>query len=140
MIYSIMNQKGGVAKTTSTFNIGAILAEKGKKVLLVDLDPQHSLTIALGIDSNIYENSSNLSGGEVQKICQARLFLKNSELIILDEPTEALDSMGIEILKDILNELKTNKIIILISHNKEFAKFSDKIVEFGKQEVIEGIL
>ena len=60
MIYSIMNQKGGVAKTTSTFNDGAILAEKGKRVLLVDLDPQHSLTIALGIDDELTKSIYNV--------------------------------------------------------------------------------
>lgn len=46
MIISIINQKGGVAKTTSTFNISSILANKGHRVLQIDLDPQASLTIA----------------------------------------------------------------------------------------------
>lgn len=50
MIISIINQKGGVAKTTSTFNLAECLKEKGKKVLMIDLDPQSSLTISLGIE------------------------------------------------------------------------------------------
>ena len=59
MIYSISNHKGGVGKTTSTINIGAALANKGKKVLLVDLDPQSNLTQSLGIKNveiSIYDN------------------------------------------------------------------------------------
>jgi chromosome partitioning protein len=47
---AIANQKGGVAKTTTVASVGAALAEQGKKVLLVDLDPQACLTFSLGID------------------------------------------------------------------------------------------
>ena len=48
-ILAISNQKGGVAKTTTALNLGAALAEQGRRVLLVDLDPQSSLTQSLGI-------------------------------------------------------------------------------------------
>ena len=47
---AISNEKGGVAKTTTTYSLGATLAETGKKVLLVDLDPQGNLTLANGIE------------------------------------------------------------------------------------------
>ena len=49
-IIAMCNQKGGVGKTTSTINMGAALAEYGRKVLLVDLDPQGALSAGLGID------------------------------------------------------------------------------------------
>src|ERR1700683_2975303 len=49
-IIALMNQKGGVGKTTTTVNLGAALAEAGKKICLVDLDPQAHLTINYGID------------------------------------------------------------------------------------------
>ena len=48
-IIAIANQKGGVAKTSTTLNLGVGLVRLGKKVLLVDADPQGSLTISLGI-------------------------------------------------------------------------------------------
>ncbi len=49
-IIAVANQKGGVAKTTSTFNLATAKALKGKRVLMIDLDPQASLTIACGIE------------------------------------------------------------------------------------------
>lgn len=59
VIISLLNHKGGVGKTTSTINIGAALVKLGKRVLLLDLDPQANLTISLGIPRQkvtIYEN------------------------------------------------------------------------------------
>lgn len=57
-IFSFANQKGGVAKTTSAFNVGAALAKRGHKVLLVDLDPQASLTIYAGLEP--YEQAKSI--------------------------------------------------------------------------------
>jgi chromosome partitioning protein len=51
------NQKGGVAKTTTTLNLGVALAERGKRVLLVDLDPQGNLTMSQGMNPDTIERS-----------------------------------------------------------------------------------
>lgn len=56
-IIAFANQKGGVAKTTSTYNVGASLAQKGKKTLIIDFDSQASLTISAGLEPFDYEST-----------------------------------------------------------------------------------
>lgn len=80
------------------------------------------------LSNKIEENSINLSGGEKQKVCLIRSILKDSNILILDEPTSALDNESILILKNLLVSIKRNKIILIITHDKELAEIADEII------------
>lgn len=109
-IISVANHKGGIGKTTSTVNIGAALVDKGKKVLLIDLDPQANLTQSLGITSPEITIYDNLRGEnlvypiEVKKnlyVIPSTLDLSAAEIELSSEPGREY------ILKEIVSKISS---------------------------------
>ncbi len=83
-ILAVSNQKGGVAKTTSCFSLGACLAELGWRTLVVDLDPQGHLTLAAGFDPDELETS-------ISDVLLGETSLPSSQGLILPTAMENLD-------------------------------------------------
>ena len=80
-------------------------------------------------ERKIIDGKSEFSGGERQKIALVRLFIKTADILLLDEPTSALDVMSKKRVMDYLQDIKQDKIIIIISHDWEIAELCDKVVK-----------
>ena len=76
-------------------------------------------------------NATELSEGQKQKFALARAIYKNPSVLILDEPSSALDKSGVDRLKGLLQKLKTDRIIIMISHDEDIIRTADEVVRLA---------
>ena len=90
----------------------------------------------LGINSIIGENGVNLSGGQIQRLGIARALYRDPEILIFDESTNSLDADTESEFMKVVNKLKSEKIIIFISHKTKILKECNKIYEFNDGKLI----
>jgi chromosome partitioning protein len=126
-IITIANEKGGIGKTISTMNISSGLQRSGKKVLLIDLDPQSSLTICFGLEpedldltiSNLMVNKINDEDyqPDIKEYIQEKegLYLIPSDIQLSGIETSLINALSREtILKQIIDEIKSEFEYIII--------------------------
>ena len=118
-IMTIANQKGGVAKTTTAVNIGACLASLGKKVLLIDIDPQGNASSGLGI--NRTEIDHCIYDVLINNIPVSSVTVKTDiEGLEIVPATIQLAGAEIELVSSISRELKLKKALHLVKENYDY--------------------
>src|SRR5699024_8807195 len=109
----------------------SVLDETGEKSL-------RSASIWVEVKDRLNDNAYGLSGGQQQRICIARALAVEPEVILMDEPTSALDPISTTKIEDLMQELKKDYSIIIVTHNmQQAARVSDRTSFFYQGYVVE---
>lgn len=89
------------------------------------------------LNREVFEDATNLSGGETQRLMLARALYKDAPIIVLDEPTSALDPIAEADIYNKYNELAKNKSSLFISHRLASTRFCDRILFIADEKIVE---
>ena len=90
----------------------------------------------VGLGEQIHKKPNQLSGGQMQRVAIARAIVNNPSIILADEPTGALDSKTSKQVMDILKEISKDRLVIMVTHNKELAEeYSSRIIK-----ILDGVI
>ena len=129
--YNILNE------FTVEANIALALELQGKAK---DKDKIHEILQAVEMEKFAKRKPNTLSGGQKQRVAIARALVKDPEIIMADEPTGALDSNTGKQVFDTLKNLSRDKLVIVVSHDREFAEiYGDRIIELKDGKVISDV-
>lgn len=91
----------------------------------------------VGLIDHAHKKPNQLSGGQMQRVAIARALANNPDIILADEPTGALDTKTSEQIMDLIKEIAKDKLVIMVTHNKELAeKYSTRIVELKDGQLL----
>lgn len=118
-------------------NIGLALELQGKSK---DREAINALLASVDLEGYAKRKPNTLSGGQKQRIAIARALIKEPEIIMADEPTGALDSTTGRQVLETLKKLSKDKLVIVVSHDREFAEnYGDRIIELKDGKIISDV-
>jgi len=92
---------------------------------------------SVGVESEAHKRPNQLSGGQMQRVAMARALVNNPKIVLADEPTGALDSVTSVQVMELLKEVSKDRLVILVTHNRELAKqYSDRIIQMSDGAII----
>ena len=137
---SIVNQKTFIFNMSIRANLSLIDSNKKRQIDACKRVGIHDFIMSLpeGYNTILKEDATNISGGQKQLLSIARSLLTASEIILLDEVTSSLDPSTTEHIMKLLDDLKTDHTVIVITHNKDLMKVSDQLIVLkeGKIECV----
>ena len=119
LVTAFANQKGGVAKTTSTLNVGVALHRLGKRVLMVDMDPQASLTVSCGLDQRTLEQNVH------------HVLSDNEEVAVPADEVIVTTASGPDLLPSTI-DLSASEILLVNAYKREY-RLRDALAELRER-------
>lgn len=92
-----------------------------------------------GLDTILGDHGLRLSGGERARLALARLLIKNPRILLLDEPTAHLDMESEKLFMETLRSISQGRTILLVTHQREMIRFSDRVIEMADGRIINEI-
>ncbi len=135
---SIVNQKTFIFNMSIRANLSLIDSNKKRQIDACKRVGIHEFIMSLpdGYNTILKEDATNISGGQKQLLSLARALLTTSEIILLDEVTSSLDPNTTNKIIALLDDLKTDHTLIVITHNKDLMKASDKLIVLNNGKIV----
>lgn len=135
---SVVNQKTFMFNMSIRENLSLIESNRKRQIDACKRVGIHDFIMSLpnGYNTILKEDATNISGGQKQLLSLARALLTSSEIILLDEVTSSLDPNTTNQVMSLLEDLKTDHTIIVITHNKDLMKASDKLIVLNAGKIV----
>ncbi len=128
--YNLITHISLLSNVEMSMTLSNISKSKRKKRALKALED-------VGLKEHAYKKPNQLSGGQMQRVAIARALVNNPDIILADEPTGALDSNTSKQVMEIIKNISKDKLVIMVTHNKEIAdKYASRTIELKDGEII----
>ena len=128
--YNLITHLSIVANVELSLTLSGVSASEKRKRALDVLE-------RVGLKAHLHKKPNQLSGGQMQRVAIARALVNDPEILLCDEPTGALDTVTSVQILDLIKEIATDRLVIMVTHNPELAdKYADRIIKFQDGVII----
>ena len=128
--YNLINHLSVLENVELPLKLANVDYKKRKELALLSLKK-------VNLENHIYKKPNELSGGERQRVAIARALVNDPDILLADEPTGALDSKTSVQVMEILKEISKDKLVIMVTHNKELSKkYASRIIELKDGRIL----